>query len=316
MSFILDAIAKSEQERQLQEMPDARILAASVANEQKPRSYLRYLIIGVLLLNAVIVAIWMQSGQSVPVSNSPSQVINREQSNGESKVPVNALTTEEVRRIENTLSINRSSTGKQRISANENYDTIPTLVSKPEPGQLEPIEPMTNEITANSREMSTGIESRESLSRPFAAQRAATDAGQSSEPESVQLAPSVDETREDDTAWIHIGPDSLSNKTDSGQNIMPEQSTQNTAETYRKVSSLRELPDSVREGLPRVAFSGHLYSSNPRSSVVFMGAGHPVKQGQEIVDQLYLHKITPTGVVVEFRGYLIDVGVLQNWTLN
>jgi hypothetical protein len=44
--------------------------------------------------------------------------------------------------------------------------------------------------------------------------------------------------------------------------------------------------------------------------------GRSVFEGQQIVDELSLHKITPTGVIVEFRGYLIDVGVLQNWNLN
>ena len=319
MSFILDAIAKSEQERQLQEMPGARVLATPVTDTQKPRRYLPYLLIGVLLLNAVLVMIWMQTDQSLP-----SPIEDMEQSSGQGKVPENAQTTEVVTQIESMSFKNKSSTKPQITSANETRDTTPALISQPELEPLAPLASMTNDniLSAgalknnHSREQVTEIESRTLPSKPIVEQRSMTDASQSSMPESVQSEILVKETSEDTTAWIHIGPDSLSNKTNTGQNVEPEERTQNSSTLYRKVSSLRELPDDVRKALPRVSFSGHLYSSNSRISVVFTGDGRPVKQGQEIEKELYLHEITPTGVIVEFRGYLIKVGVLQNWTLN
>lgn len=270
----------------------------------------------------------MQTGQILPGWNSLSPIANMEQNNGQGKLPDNALTTEEVTQIESTLSINQSGAWQQSTLKNETHDTIQdsiqTSVSKPELDQLELVAPMTNESTpsagamnnTDSPEVIAKTESRELSSKSIVTQPGATDAAQASVPESVPSDPSVKETGRDTTAWIHIGPDSLSNKTHTGQDIVPKESTQNNAVMYRKVSSLRELPDAVRKDLPRVVFSGHLYSSNPRSSVVFMDTGRPMKQGQEIADELYLQEITPTGVIVEFRGYLIDVGVLQNWTLN
>ncbi len=308
MSFILDAIAKSEQERQLQEMPGARVLAAPVANTQKPRRYLPYLLFGVLLLNALLVVIWMQTNQ-----NLPSQIGNIEQSNGQGKVSQNELTTEEVTQITGTKLINQSSTERNNTSASGTHDTIPSMISKPELEQFEPEATMKNK---HSREQITEIKSEALSNKSIVEPRNVSDTGQFSVQESVQLDPSVKETSEDATTWIHIGPDSLSNKAYTEQNIEPEKNLQNSSTMYRKVSSLRELPDDVRNALPRVVFSGHLYSSNPRSSVVFTGTGRPVKQGQEIENELYLHEITPTGVIVEFRGYLIKVGVLQDWTLN
>ena len=65
-----------------------------------------------------------------------------------------------------------------------------------------------------------------------------------------------------------------------------------------------------------VAVAGHLYSKNPRASYVFIDGGRQVVAGQQITDELLLDEITPTGVVVEFHGYLIEVGVLQNWSLK
>jgi hypothetical protein len=121
----------------------------------------------------------------------------------------------------------------------------------------------------------------------------------------------------EDTARIRIEPDALSNKIHPGEPANQSPGGQDAGEVRpRKVSRLSELPADVRRDFPSVDFSGHLYSSNPKLSYVFVNDGRSVFEGQQIVDELSIHKITPTGVIVEFRGYLIDVGVLQNWNLN
>ena len=60
MSFILDAIAKSEQERQQLEVPGAQVLALPLGSPQQPRRLLPYVVAGALLLNAIVLAIWMK----------------------------------------------------------------------------------------------------------------------------------------------------------------------------------------------------------------------------------------------------------------
>ena len=137
-----------------------------------------------------------------------------------------------------------------------------------------------------------------------------------SEPETVQSETTASTTSEDTAAWKRVEPDTLSNNARSGPTAEPVQDMRDGAVMQHRVSRLSELPSAVRKDLPTVVFTGHLYSSDPNSSVVFVGDGRPVMKGRQIVDGLFLHEITPTGVVVEFRGYLIDVGVLQNWTLN
>jgi len=95
------------------------------------------------------------------------------------------------------------------------------------------------------------------------------------------------------------------------------QTTTSTSEAPRRqVTRLSDLPADVRRVLPSVVFTGHLYSKNPRASYVFIDGGRQVVAGQRITDDLLLDEITPTGVIVEFQGYLIEVGVLQNWKLK
>jgi general secretion pathway protein B len=278
MSFILDAIAKSEQERQQQEVPGVQVLAVPTGSVQRPRRVLPYFIVGALLLNAALFVLWMQSGQTLPGRSSPTQIENIDRVNQQAIVP----------------------------------------------GDITPVDPAISvEIPANATEMAVEIDTTVSMNELLAEQPGTTPAGISettaglaNRPETLQPRPATTTTGGDTTVWQRIEPDSLSNKALSGQSAEPVQDMRGTGVMQRKVSSLSELPSDVRRDLPTVVFTGHLYSSDPNSSVVFIDNGRPVMKGRQIANELFLYEITPTGVIVEFRGYLIDVGVLQNWTLN
>ena len=283
MSFILDAIAKSEQERQQQEVPAVRVLALPAKNVQQPRRVLPYFVVGALLLNAALFVLWMQSGQTLFNLSSPTQVEFSESENEQASVPDNAAfvspttaigiaastpISEVIGEIENTASMNESIAEQRSVPATSTSEAVAGLLSGSE--------------TAQSN---------------FA----------------------VTTTGENTTAKKPTESAALSNNTRSGESAergaVPVQVMKNT-DRQREVSSLSELPRDVRDDLPTVVFSGHLYSSDPASRFVFINEGRPVRRGGQIADELFLHEITPTGVIVEFRGYLIDIGVLQNWTLN
>ncbi len=284
MSFILDAIAKSEQERQQQEAPKAQILALPTGNQQQPhRRLLPYLIIGALLVNAAVLAIWMQSDDLF-------WSFQKEQGIPEDKL-----------------------TSTDRPPADEAVSNIAITDARKSTGPT---------IDKALSSQAIQFKSTASLNKPLVEQQpatldAASDAagttaiGSQKLPSETTITP----TDEDTSGWLRIEPSTLSSRagleTGNGtQNIADAESTPD------KISHLYDLPDTVRNDLPTVKFSGHLYSSNPDSSFVFVDNERPVMQGQQIVDELLLHEITPTGVIVKFRGYLIEVGVLQNWTLN
>ncbi len=207
MSFILDAIAKSEQERQQQDVPQAQILALPLGDTPRKRPFLPYFIATVLILNAILFAIWMQSSQ-------PDHQ--------------NVLVLDKVERIETPI---------EQLIAPEPVIQVEQAIAEPE--IIVTIPESTSDPVVEKPELLSG-----------------------------------------------------------------------------DISRLSELPSNVRKDLPTIVFSGHLYSSNPAASFVYVDNNRPVRKGQRIVGDVYLHEITQTGVVVEFQGYLIDVGVLQNWTLN
>ncbi len=280
MSFILDAIAKSEQERQEQEVPGAQVLAFPLGSPQQPRRLLPYLLVGALLLNVIVLAIWMQ-----PEKNS-FDWFSSKQIDTTSQRDENVIATGEVTSLDQTTSVAGVSSPAipDEVAAVDNTDLTKQLAAE-----------QAGIILIDSSETTTDLPNQPETAR--------------SEPKTVQA--------DDDTAaWVRVEPETLSNKARSTQPAEGQLVLQDSIIIQPFVSSIRELPSDVRRDLPTVVFSGHLYSSNPESSVVFVDGERPVMKGQRIVDEIYLHEITPTGVVVEFRGYLIDVGVLQNWTLN
>ena len=266
MSFILDAIANSEQERQQQEVPSAQILALPAGSAKQPRRVLPYLVVGALLLNAALLVIWMQSDQTFLSNSSPTPADNIDRPNLQATVSGNVSVEDGAASVEVT-------------------DNTATAKVATEIGNIEPVNDSRAELPNETL-----------VTQDIAA-------GPVSKSETV--------TGEDTTSWERIEPDSLSDKTSSEQQIV-----RNTDVLQAKVSRLSELPRALRNDLPTVVFSGHLYSSDPKSSLVFVDGGRPVRKGRKIAKDLFLYEITPTGVIVEFRGYLIDVGVLQNWTLN
>ncbi len=73
-----------------------------------------------------------------------------------------------------------------------------------------------------------------------------------------------------------------------------------------------ELPDYVRAQIPDMTFSSHMYSSMPRFRSVVIN-GSRVKEGQMVGDTIQVTEITETGVVLSVGGTLFQVDVLGKW---
>lgn len=65
--------------------------------------------------------------------------------------------------------------------------------------------------------------------------------------------------------------------------------------------SMRELPQSVQQGLPQVAFGGYMYSNNPADRLLLIDKvlRH---EGEEVAPGLILEKLLPRAAVLNFRG--------------
>jgi general secretion pathway protein B len=302
VSFILDAIAKSEHDRQQQEVPGVHTLAPPAGSEKRPRRVFYYLMIAALLLNVIVLVIWMQSDRSLLNRFTLSQGDTIEQS------------TEPAVVAENSSTRNRVTPAEVAVTATPSKSTMDIVNAPPKPAAATTSPPES--VAQTEKTVSTSKPRGESKVATVVAPRD-TDTDLAGTSRLTPPQPVAETTSTEDTAWVRVEPDKSPRKIQPGDLTNQSTDEQSSREAMpRKLSRLSDLPADVRKDLPSVEFSGHLYSSNPKSSYVFVSDGRPVTEGQQIVDELILYKITPTGVILEFKGYLIDVGVLQHWNLN
>ncbi len=85
-----------------------------------------------------------------------------------------------------------------------------------------------------------------------------------------------------------------------------------TIEPIFETVDLYDLPLNVRQHIPDLEFSAHVYSTNPlqRSLVI---NGRFMEEGAQINNELVLTEITSDGAVFDFQGYRFSTSVLSGW---
>ena len=304
MSFILDAIARSEAERRQLEIPSADNLAlpdGPVVKSRKPWVFL--LLVIALLLNGVLLYLLVEpadiaffnGGESTP------ELVSNLNQNYTAMAPIILPMAKDIAKDsadESTLipivTVEKTTEPKASLAATK---VVPNTGGK------------GNKIDVNANPVQTKKALPESNETTvLTSERAVVEA--------IEISEVNNASADTEEGWLRVEPDSLIREIGHQPQAGSAQRNNLASGVLTYVKSSQELPDSVRKDLPKVVFSGHLYSSSPKSSIVFIGNGKPVVTGQQIEDELMLYEITAKGVIVKFRRYLIEVGVLQNWALN
>lgn len=63
-----------------------------------------------------------------------------------------------------------------------------------------------------------------------------------------------------------------------------------------------ELPPAIQQEIPKIAISAHFYDADPSASIVSVH-GNVVHEGQDVAAGLKLEKITPEGVILNYKYY-------------
>lgn len=83
------------------------------------------------------------------------------------------------------------------------------------------------------------------------------------------------------------------------------------AETLR-IEEVDELPEDVRNNLPAMTFSFHVFSSTPQQRTIIIN-NRRLREGEEVSAGLTLQQITEDGVVLLFEQHRIHISVLSGW---
>ena len=80
----------------------------------------------------------------------------------------------------------------------------------------------------------------------------------------------------------------------------------------KQVIEFYELPDSIKQQLPAIIISAHVYSSNPLQRSIVINNNF-MEEGEYVIDDLRLHEITPDGAIFDFRDTRFHHGVVSSW---
>ncbi|MFT7688415.1 MAG: general secretion pathway protein B [Candidatus Azotimanducaceae bacterium] len=105
---------------------------------------------------------------------------------------------------------------------------------------------------------------------------------------------------------------SVQKETESPQFLKIESAPTKTS--LRKVF-ISDLPIQVKDQLPDLNFSAHLYGEDKSFRMVNIN-GKMLKEGEDFNDDILLREITADGVVIQYQDYLIEIGILSNWRAN
>ncbi|HET8708102.1 MAG TPA: general secretion pathway protein GspB [Pseudomonadales bacterium] len=129
----------------------------------------------------------------------------------------------------------------------------------------------------------------------------------------MQVAPATHQVyAPGDPAPVQVAP----NSPPSTVFIAPGQgdiSSPNAEIDDKSVPDINELPDTIKRGLPELSFSSHMYSSDPAFRKVIIN-GKQLRENQPLNVDIILKRITEDGVVLDYQGTLFKVNVVEQWS--
>jgi len=235
MSYILDALKKSEQERGHGNTPGVQTIhSASINYHNQKKSYWPYILIAAVVLNliAIVYFILQKNDNNQDMSPATSQTISLDQA---------------------TTQADKTKTAPQATIATQPTKSVNSIKAQP---------------TGNN-----------------------------------SPAP--------DTANIEIAKPTQTN-TAINETVATKQVEPTTNSATEQIVDFHDLPPSIKNQLPAIIISAHVYSSNPAQRSIVINNNF-LEEGEYIIDDLVLHTITPNGAILNYQGTLFRYGAISSW---
>lgn len=241
MSYILDALRKSELERKNGNIPGVQTVHSSGLNyHNEKNTYWPYLLIAAVILNIAIVLYFIFDKEQA-VTNQTDVMHNTAIKNDyeENVITVNTTTSENAtEQTDTTLILNHE---------------IKSTSTKPVPALPQSsINKQTNTLATESSAKRNTIESNQAISN-------------------------------------HL-----------------------TIEDKPKIIDFYNLPESIKQQLPTITISAHVYSSNPLQRSIVINNNF-MEEGEYVLDDLILIEITSGGAIFNYHGTLFSYPVISSW---
>lgn len=272
MSYILDALRRSDQQRQRSAAPTLLAVQETAVAPKRP-AYLAYGLLAATLVGAGVVIGWLRPWE--PEQAAPAKA-----------EPVSATPVESTAR--------QPATARSEMAAQPKAE--PELQNSMQPAQA----PAPTEIVPKPQPKLQSA-ARSAQIAPAASAMAPKSKPKTKPEQSARAKP---ETDRPPRAADMAAPGTTAP-------LVPERPVDSAAADATDlpaVISITDLPASVRQELPAMKISVHAYSSNPGARMV--GVDYKIlREGDYLVPGLKLEQITPDGMIFHYKGYRFSHGV-------
>lgn len=286
MSYILDALKKSEEERKRGNLPDLSSQNLKIP-KQRATNIWPAVGMGMLAINmAVIGWLFLREPKNDATENSVNHEVEQK--------PVVAAPVPPV-----TQPLQQS----QPIQVPQMAQTMPQQVIVVPAGAVAPGQVVTIPQTVSAQTMA---------GQPIVVYAA---------PQQAQIAQQQLQPQHQTGSQVLMPGDPAPMQVTSAAQpqsvfIAPGQgdiSSPNSDIDEKAVPDINQLPDTIKRGLPELSFSSHMYSSDPTFRKVIIN-GKQLRENQPLNVDIMLKRITDDGVVLDYQGTLFKVNVVEQWS--
>lgn len=287
MSYILDALKKSEQERARGTIPDIKTVHQPRPVEYKKTSAWPYIVLIVMLLSAGGLGFVIYQQNMFKTAGSSASNQDATAATEMPSIDVKPSTQQLLSETSQNLIAQKSDFGNRSSTASQ--DSVPK--GSDSQGSVPQRSPEKSQTNVNTEEKHNTGEANVIFS---------------DEPLTVTEKELKNaETIENLAALSDV---QIVSETESSKRELSEPLDD-------KIYDIAELPDSVKRDLPAISFAGHVYSSTQSQRSVMLN-GKKMREGQEVTKGLMLEEITVEGVVLRSQGYRFKLGALQDWSFQ
>lgn len=325
MSYILDALKKSEEERHQGQVPNLGSNSALIHNPKRKSSFLPWVIAVLLVVNVFFVGFWVLKEPKAIQSSEESLIVAEDNdglhgSNTESlaveSIPQGTTHKDQEKIAESqvTEDLNAADSVIKDKQVNYQYEAVSdSRISEPladEQYQPEPIS--THQDTAAKQVAQPALIVPEG--RYQSADNYETSVVEATEEPPLLITPKGKSRPYTGPAYTSTVAEEIrtTQANEAGAyNETSRQPDQVATESMASIQRLTDKPHSFQIQVPDMAFNSHIYTDTPSSRRVMINNIY-LREGQTFSGMKVEH-ITEEGIVLSLKNEPFKMGVLRDW---
>lgn len=294
MSYILEALKRSEQERNQSELPSFRQDNALLYLKKEGKSWWPFALIIVLSLNA-LVFLYIHFTETVndgPSIHSEHPVKNSALVASSTEVLLPAPKSFPAPKAEQNIA----------IPAELSIPPSPKQLSHPNSGLVEYKKQLVSDVSAPSDDLKPAVVSNDETSS-FSEQSSA----ELSIPVANDLAAELESAESQDQSVSEATREQMTAQVSYSEEVVQEQ----LPSLYKDTPFLVNMPEQSRPNVPKLIFNSHIYSDNPSARRVMINNIY-LREGQ-VFSGLEVIEIGELDVVFEKAGTQFKLQAMRDW---